>query len=148
MVLLHHFKVVKEFTVLIYLSMSIDNATWQTRMGIFNSPKSLFKTEIKNRGMLHFLLRHFVCSLDLFLTFIILTQVNNLYHGFSRPIKSIPASFGLRFHKIADLTVFLLFFIQNVQSRCDDIEENPGPKNSSLFFSYWNLNGVNSHDSS
>ena len=30
--------------------------------------------------------------------------------------------------KIADLTVFLLFFIQNLLSRCGGIEENPGPK--------------------
>ena len=49
-------------------------------------------------------------------------------------IKNIPASFRLRFLKIADITVFLLFFIQNLLPCCGDIEENPGPKYSSPTF--------------
>ena len=84
--------------------------------------------------MLHFLLHHTAYSLHLFLTFILITQINNLYHDFSRTIKNIPASFRLRFLKIADLTVFLLFFVQNLLSRCGDIEENLEPKYSSLTF--------------
>ena len=43
--------------------------------------------------------------------------------------------------------MFLLFFIQNLLSCCDDIEENPGPKYSSLTFCHWNLNGLTAHDS-
>ena len=113
MVLLHYPKVIKEFTFLIHLPMPTENVTWQAREGIFNSSKSLFKTETKNKGMIHFLLHHTVYSLNFFFTFILITQVNNLYHDFSRTIKNIPASFCLRFLKIADLTVFLLFFIQN-----------------------------------
>ena len=58
----------------------------------------------------------------------LITQVNNLYHDFSRTIKNIPASFRLRFLKIEDLFVFLLFFIQNLLSPCGDTEENRGPK--------------------
>ena len=145
MVLLHYFKVIKEFTILIFLSMPIDNLTWQIRVLIFNSSKPLFKTKIKNRGMLQFLLHHTVYYLHLFLIFILIKQVNNLYQVSSRLIKIIPASFRLRFLKIADITVFWLFFIQNLLSCCGDIEENPGPKYSSLTFCNWNLNGLTAH---
>ena len=84
--------------------MPIDNATWQARVGIFNSPKSLFKTETKNIGIAALFTPSYfiVYSLYLFLTFILITQV-----------KSIPPSFHLGFLKIADLTLLLLFFIQN-----------------------------------
>ena len=99
LVLLHYFKVIKEFTFLIYLSMPIDNPTWQARVGTFNSSKPLFKTKIINRGMLQFLLHHTVYSLYLFLAFILITQVKNLYQVYSRLIKNIPASFRLRFLK-------------------------------------------------
>ena len=81
------------------------------------------------------------------MTFILIKQVNNLYQVSSRLIKIIPASFRLRFLKIADITVFLLFFIQNLLSCCGDIVENPGPKYSSLTFCHWNLNGLTAHDS-
>ena len=97
--------------------------------------------------MLQFLLHHTVYSLYLFLAFILITQVKNLYQVYSRLIKNIPASFRLRFLKIADITVFLLFFIQILLSCCGDIEENPGPKYSSLTFCHWNLNGITAHDS-
>ena len=127
--------------------MPIDNLTWQARVGTFNSSKPLFKTKIINRGMLQFLLHHTVYSLYLFLAFILITQVKNLYQVYSRLIKNIPASFRLRFLKIADITVFLLFFIQNLLSCCGDIEENPGPKYSSLTFCHWNLNGLTAQDS-
>ena len=40
-----------------------------------------------------------------------------------------------------------MFFIQNLLSCCGDIEENPGPKYSSLTFCHWNLNGLTAHDS-
>ena len=97
--------------------------------------------------MIQFLLHHSVYPLYLFLTFILIKQVNNLYQVSSRLIKIIQASFRLRFLKIADITVFLLFFIQNLLSCCGEIEENPGPKYSSLTFCHWNLNGLTAHDS-
>ena len=97
--------------------------------------------------MLQFLVHHTVYSLYLFLTFILIKQVNNLYQVSSRLIKIIPTSFCLHFLKIADITVFLLFFIQNLLSCCGDIEENRGPKYSSLTFFHWNLNGLTAHDS-
>ena len=81
--------------------------------------------------MLQFLLHHTLYSLYLFLAFILTKQVNNLYQVSSHLIE-IPASFCLRFFKIADITVFLLFFIQNFLSCYGDIKENPGPKYSSL----------------
>ena len=93
-----------------YLSMPIDNRTWQARVGIFNSSKPLLKIKIKNRVMLQFLPHHTVCCLYLFLTFILITQVNNLYQVSSRLIKNIPASFRLSFLKIADITVFVVFY--------------------------------------
>ena len=55
MVLLHYFKIMKEFRFLIYLSIPIGNFTWKARDGIFNSSISLFKTETKNRFLLHVL---------------------------------------------------------------------------------------------
>ena len=78
---------------------------------------------------------------------LLFTQVNNLYQVSSRLIKNIPASFRLHFLKIADITVFLLFFIQNLLSCCGFIEENPGPKHLSLTFCHWNLNALTAHDS-
>ena len=72
LVLLHYFSVIKVFTFLIYLYMPIDNLIWHARVGIFNSSKPLFKTKIKNRGMLQLLLHHTVYSLYLFLTFILI----------------------------------------------------------------------------
>ena len=63
------------------------------------------------------------CILFILLIFIFTTKVNNLYRDFCRTIKKKnPASFRIRFLKIADLTVFLLFFIQNLLSRCSDIQ--------------------------
>ena len=127
--------------------MLIDNLTWLARVGIFISSKPLFKSKNKNRGMRQFLLYHTVYSLYLFLTFILIMQVNNFYQVSSCLIKNIPASFRLRFLKIADITVFLLFFIQNLLSCCGGIEENHGPKYSSLTFCHWNLNGLTAYDS-
>ena len=82
------------------------------------------------------------------MTFILIKQANNFYQVSSRLIKIIPASFRLRFLKIADIIVFLFFFfIKNLLSCCGDIEENSGPKYSSLTFCHWNLNGITAHDS-
>ena len=53
----------------------------------------------------------------------------------------------MRFRNVADITVFLLFFIQNLVSPCDDIEENSGHKYSSLTFCHWNLNRFTTYDS-
>ena len=128
LVFLHYFKVIKEFLFLIYLSMPIANLTWHARVGIFNSSKPLFITKTINRGILQFLLHHTKYSLYLFSAFTLITHVKNLYQVSSRLTKIIPASFCLHFLDIADITVFLLFFIQNLPSCCGDIEENPGPK--------------------
>ena len=122
LVLLHHFKVIKEFKFLIYLSMPIYNLTQQVKVGIFNSSKPFFKTKVKNRVMLQLLLHHTIYFLYLFLTLILITQVNNPYQVQVRLMKYIPASFCLLFLEIADITVFLLFFIQNVLFCCGDIE--------------------------
>ena len=127
--------------------MPIDNLTWQARVSTFNSSKPLFKTKIINRGMPQFLLHHTVYYLYLFLAFLLIRQVKNLCQVYRRLMKNIPAAFHLRFLKIADITVFLLSFIQNLLSCCGDIEENPRPKYSSLTFCHWNLNGLTAHDS-
>ena len=127
--------------------MQIENLTWQARVGTFNSSKPLFKTKTINRGMLQFLLNHTVYSLYLVLAFILTTKVKYLYQVYSRLITNIPAPFRLRFLKIEHITVFLLFFIQNLLSCCGDIEENPGPRYSSLTFCHWNLNRLTAHDS-
>ena len=73
-------------------------------------------------------------SLHLLFTFILTTQVNNLYYDFSSTIKNIPESFRLHFLKIADINVFLLFFIENLLSQFSEIEGNLGSKYSSLTF--------------
>ena len=74
--------------------------------------------------MLQFLPHHTVYSLYLFLTFILITQVNNPYQFSSRFIKNIPASFRLHILKVGDISVFV-FFIQNLLSCCGDIKESP-----------------------
>ena len=74
-------------------------------------------------------------------------QVNNLYQASCCLIKKIPVSFHLRFLKIAVVTVFSLFSIQNLLSCYGDIEDRPGPKYSSLTFCHLNLNGPAAHDS-
>ena len=114
LVLLDYFKVIKELTFLMYLSMPIDNVTWQARVWIFNSSKPLFKTKIKNRGMLQFLLHHIEYSLYFFLTFILITRVQQvqqvyLYQVSSRLIKNIPASFCLFSSKQQILLCFCCF---------------------------------------
>ena len=42
--------------------------------------------------------------------------------------------------------MFLLFFIQNLLSCCGGIEENHGPKYSSVTFCHSSLNGLTAHD--
>ena len=62
------------------------------------------------------MLHHTVYSLYLFLTFILITQVNNLHQVSSRLTKNISTYFHLRFLKKTDITVLLLFFVQNLLS--------------------------------
>ena len=107
--------------------------------------RKMFKTNKKQRhGTL--LLHHTVYSLYLLLTFNLIIQIINHYHDFSCTIKNIPGSFHLSYLKITGHTVFLLFFIQNLLFCYGDIEENRGPKYSSLTFCHWNLNPLTAHD--
>ena len=64
------------------------------------------------------MLHHTVYSLYLFLTFILITQVNNLHQVSSRLTKNISTYFHLRFlkKKKTDITVLLLLFVQNLLS--------------------------------
>ena len=81
--------------------------------GIFNSSKPLFKTKIKKQRYA----ASSVYSLYLFLTFILITQVNNLHQVSSRLTKNISTYYHLRFlKKNPDITVLLLFFVQNLLS--------------------------------
>ena len=106
--------------------------------------RKMFKTNKKQRhGTL--LLHHTVYSLYLLLTFNLIIQIIN-HHHFSCTIKNIPGSFHLSYLKITGHTVFLLFFIQNLLFCYGDIEENRGPKYSSLTFCHWNLNPLTAHD--
>ena len=106
--------------------------------------RKMFKTNKKQRhGTL--LLHHTVYSLYLLLTFNLIIQIIN-HHDFSCTIKNIPGSFHLSYLKITGHTVFLLFFIQNLLFYYGDIEENRGPKYSSLTFCHWNLNPLTAHD--
>ena len=106
--------------------------------------RKMFKTNKKQRhGTL--LLHHTVYSLYLLLTFNLIIQIIN-HHDFSCTIKNIPGSFHLSYLKITGHTVLLLFFIQNLLFYYGDIEENRGPKYSSLTFCHWNLNPLTAHD--
>ena len=49
--------------------------------------------------------------------------------------------------KIAKITIFLVLCIPSLLFRCDDIEENPGPKYFCLTFCHWHLRGPTAHDS-
>ena len=106
--------------------------------------RKMFKANKKQRhGTL--LLHHTVYSLYLLLTFNLIIQIIN-HHDFSCTIKNIPGSFHLSYLKITGHTVLLLFFIQNLLFYYGDIEENRGPKYSSLTFCHWNLNPLTAHD--
>ena len=106
--------------------------------------RKMFKTNKKQRhGTL--LLHHTVYSLYLLLTFNLIIQIIN-HHDFSCTIKNIPGSFHLSYLKITGHTALLLFFIQNLLFYYGDIEENRGPKYSSLTFCHWNLNPLTAHD--
>ena len=76
----------------------------------------------------------------------IIFKFSHFQSGCNLGILVILASFYLRFLIKADLTVFLCF-IQHLQSPCGDIEENPGPKYSSLTSCHWDLNGLAAHES-
>ena len=135
---MQYFKVIKELTFLIYLSIPTKNVTWQARVDICNSSKSLFKTK-KHRYSTPVTPSYCILFAIFFLTSILITQINNLYNDISRKIKNIPASFCRLFLKIANLTVFLLLLIQNLLSHSDDID------NSRANFCFWNLGGVTAH---
>ena len=127
--------------------MPIDNVTWQARVGIFYGYKFIFVMKPKNKGLLNFLIHQTFYLLSSVLMTHLKTQLNNFYVVLDCKIKKIPALYRLRFLKIANITMFLLFFIQNLVLLSGDIEENPGPKYSSLTFCHWNLNGLTAHDS-
>ena len=93
--MLYYFKVIKEFTFLIYISMLLIILLGRQEWGIFNSSKPLFKTKIKKQRYA----ASSVYSLYLFLTFILITQVNNLHQVSSRLTKNISTYFHLRFLK-------------------------------------------------
>ena len=104
-----------------YLSMPIDNATCHERLGILNS-----------------------LNTPLYCIHVIFIKS---FHSYNYSLLSLSwfqsynsASFALRFLKLADLTVLLLFFIQNLLSHFSNIEQNFGPKYSSLTSCHWKIN--------
>ena len=149
LVLLLYFKVIKEFTFLIYLSMSIDNVIIGRQEWVYSFVQNYCSKQKQKTEVCYTFYSIIMYTLYLYSwkNEILIMQLNNLYHDFSRTIKNIPASFRLSFLKIADLTVFLLFSIWKLLSHRGDIEENPGHKYSLLTFCHWNLNGLTAHDS-
>ena len=47
---------------------------------------------------------------------------------------------------MAKIVISLFLCLSNLLFRCSDTKANPGPKNSSLIFCRWNLNGLTAHD--
>ena len=129
--------------------MPIDNGIWHARVGIFNALRYLVKSKPKYE--LNILLYNSTYSLLAFL-FHVFTFYLSSYYSFlnnfltEEVIKFLKAIIALS-KKIKILTL-LFFCMSNILIQCGDVEQNPGPKYSSLKFCHWNLNGLMAHDSS
>ena len=126
--------------------MPIDNGIWHARVGIFHALKYLVKSKPKNNldmydsvySLLTFLFHvlTFYLSRHCPLSHIFLTE--NVVK-FLKSITELP--------KILKIFTLLFFCVSNILIQCGDVEQNPGPKYSSLKFYHWNLNGLMAHDS-
>ena len=109
--------------------MLID-VTWHARVGMFNALKPLLKSKLSATNLSE------LFSLT-FILLIILLHLNNVHLFFNcKLIKNTTTYLQLltKLPKMTKITIFLLFCLQNLLFCCSDIEENPGPKYSSLIF--------------
>ena len=122
--------------------MPIDNVSWHARIGMFCILKPLLKSKSNIR----------ICSVHFALIFIL--DIIFFYFKSAFSIFSCTAmkksTFYLRLlknlPKIVKVVLFLLLCFPNLLFCCGDIENNPGPKYSSLKFCRWNLNDFTAHD--
>ena len=113
--------------------MPIDNVLWRARVGSFNA----FKFEAQGSSKFNDPLS-FLKILLLFMNYIFSRLI---YHTFY-----ISVRYSINLLDIIGVEVLALLYIKILLYCCGDIELNPGPKQSSLTFCHWNLNGIAAHD--
>ena len=120
---------------LFYLFMPIDNVLWSARVGHFNAFKSGTQANSEMRYYLSFL------KIILVLIYFIFTRLiyyisSSTFHYISSTLRSITN------HLEGNVEMLYLLYMKALLNSCDGIEINAGPKQSSLTFDHWNLNGI------
>ena len=136
--------VIVEFTFHFYLSMSID-VTWDTRIGIFYTLKSLPK--IRPNAKKFPVLTNPISFWLIFFLNVIILHLTNVQHVLDRVLTKKPAKSYLYLLTKLKNTIFLSLCVSTLLMQWVDIDElNPGRKCSSLTFCHWNLNSLTAHD--
>ena len=121
----------------------IDNTTWHARIGMFCVLKPMLKSKSNIRKFSAYFTLIFILDIILF-------YFNSAFSFFSC-IAIKKSTYYLRLlkklSKMVKVIILLSLCLLNLLLCCGDIEKNPGPKNSSLKFCHWNLNGLTAHDS-
>ena len=129
-----HRIIIEEFNCfLFYLSMPIHGVLWRTRVGIFNGFKS--QTQVKSN------MKNPLLFLKIFLFFI-----NYIYARLIYLISFSTFPFLTNILQLVDVEILFLLCFKILLNFCGDMEINPGPKQWSLTFCHWNLNGVAVHE--
>ena len=113
--------------------MPIDNVLWRARVGSYNA----FKFEAQGSSKFNDPLS----VLKILLLFMNYIFSRLIYHTFY-----ISVRYSINLLDIIGVEVLALLYIKILLYCCGDIELNPGPKQSSLTFCHWNLNGIAAHD--
>ena len=120
--------------------MSIDNVLWRARVGHFNEFKSRMQENSEKRyplsslKIIPFLIYFIFSRLIHFISF-------STFHYISSTFRSITNHL-----EAGNVEMFYLLYLKGLLNCCGDIEINPGPKQQSLTFRHWNLNGIAAHD--
>ena len=121
---------------LFYLSMPIDNILWPARVGHFNAFKSGTQANSEMRYSLSFLKIILVLIYFIFSRLIYCISSSTL-HYISSTLRSITNHL-----EAVNVEMLYLLYMKALLNSCDGIEISPGPKQSSLTFGHWNLNGI------
>ena len=113
--------------------MPIDGVLWRARVGIFNAFK--FQTQVKSH------MKNPLLFLKIFMCFI-----NYIYARLIYLITFNTFRFLTNILQLADVEILFLLYIKILLYFCGGAEINPCPKQSSLTFCHWSLNGVAAHE--
>ena len=116
--------------------MPIDNVTWHARVAMFYALNPLLKSKPSTRNFSEFFSLTFVFR-------VILRHLDNVHLFFNCKLTKNTTTYLRLLTKLPKMTkiaILLFLCLPNLIFRCDNIDENPGPKFSSLTFCHWNLN--------